>query len=224
MLRTELNKIYSRIPEGDCKGCANCCQESVGASFAEAQTIIEDIKQMPKLKRNELLERIFEYYFDIYQQRNKCPFLDGNKRCEIYDSRPLNCRLYGHWRENEYNENYTRLHAENKEIVTIINSKYGYKVDEAYASFCIPYCKDFKGKILSKEQRNELYDELIVLDSKLFIKEGFEIAYEDKGIVEHVVDSLLSKEKIFELKMKGKLNLRMKRRLIKAAKLRIGVV
>ncbi|MGB5823367.1 MAG: YkgJ family cysteine cluster protein [Proteocatella sp.] len=223
-LKSELNKIYNKVPAGDCTGCANCCQESVGASFAEAQVIFENIKKMPQLKRSKLLERIFEYYFEIYQNRKKCPFLDENKRCEIYDSRPLNCRLYGHWKEKEYNENYKRLYSENKEIKKIINEQYGYKINEDYVLFNIPYCKNFEGRLLSKHERNELYDELIVLDSKLFLKEGFEMAYEDKGIVEHIVDKLLSKEKIFDLKMKGKLSKKMKCRLIKLARLRIGAM
>lgn len=223
-LKLELNKIYSKVPKGDCAGCANCCQESVGASFAEAQMIIEDIKKMPETEKYKLLERIFEYYFEIYQLRKECPFLDADKRCGIYDSRPLNCRLYGHWDEKEYNENYKRLCIENKEIKKIIYNEYGYNVKDDYVLFHIPYCKDFKGRLLSGQERNGLYDELIVLDSKLFLKEGFEMAYEDKGIVEHIIDNLFSKEKLFELKMKGKLSTKMKYRLIELAKLRIGVI
>ena len=96
MLREELSKIYSAVPEGDCSGCGRCCHESVGASFAEAEVIYQDIKAMPAEKRNQIIDRIMDYYFDVYQIRRKCPFLSPENRCEIYASRPLNCRIYGH--------------------------------------------------------------------------------------------------------------------------------
>lgn len=224
MLKGELNKIYGKVPGGNCKGCGACCHESVGASFAEAEIILDSIKQMPEDQRCILLQKIFEYCFEIYQNRKKCPFLKEDNSCTIYEIRPLNCRVYGHWDEAEYNENYKRLNKENKEIAEIIYDKYGYKIKDDYVFFNIPYCKDFEGSVLSRRERNQLYDELIVLDSKMFVKSGIETAYEDKGIIEHIVDKLLSKEKIFELKMNGKLSKRMRCRLIKLAKLRIEAV
>jgi len=224
MLTQELSKIYKKVPEGQCIGCAICCHESVGASFAEAQVICKELKNMPEDKREALVDSLLEYYFDVYQIRRKCPFLNKENRCEIYYSRPLNCRIYGHWNIKDYNDNLKRLDVQNKEIAKILLEEYGYKVKESYLGFSIEYCNSFKGKILSQKDRNELYDELIVLDSKMFVSQGIELAYEDKGIVEHIVDKLLSKEKIFEIKMSGKLSSRMRKRLSNIAKLRIGVI
>lgn len=224
MLREELSKIYKKVPEGDCSGCGACCNESVGASFAEAEIIYEDLKSMNEKKKSELIDMILDYYFDIYQIRNKCPFLNDEKRCDIYYSRPLNCRIYGHWDRKDYNENLERLDIQNREIAQVLFQKYGYKVKESYVDFSIQYCNSFKGKILSRNSRNELYDELIVLDSKMFVSRGMKLAYEDKGIIEHIVDKLLSKEKIFEIKMRGELSSKMRKRLKHIAKLRIGVM
>lgn len=224
MLREELLKIYSAVPEGDCSGCGRCCHESVGASFAEAEVIYQDIKSMPAEKRNQIIERILDYYFDVYQIRMKCPFLSPENRCEIYDSRPLNCRIYGHWSRREYESNLDRLKSSNREISQVLLEKYGYKVKQDYLEFSIGFCTDFRGRLLSREERNELYDSLIVLDSKMFVRKGLRLAYEDKGIVEHIVDRLLSKEKIFEIKMRGELSHVMRKRLKNIAILRIGAV
>lgn len=72
-LNKQLEAIYSQILPGNCKGCANCCSESVGASFTEAANIyvylLENSLFTPDLKK-----AIMVYYLDIYQKRNKCPF------------------------------------------------------------------------------------------------------------------------------------------------------
>ncbi len=58
----------------------------------------------------------------------------------------------------------------------------------------------------------------------MFVRLGLRLAYEDKGIVEHIVDRLLSKEKIFGIKMRGELSPGMMNRLKNIAVLRIGAV
>lgn len=219
-----LNKIYKKVIPGNCSGCGNCCSESVGTSFVEAEVIFESLKNMDKVRQEAILEKLMNYYFDIYEIRHKCPFLDENKLCEIYEVRPLNCRIYGHWKKDEYNANLERLRLQNADISSVILEKYGYKVSDGYLEFYIEYCDKFKGDILSLNLRNELYDELIVLDSKYFVKNKIFSAYEDKGVVEHIIDKLFSKQKIYELKMNGKLNQKLRKRLIKLAKYRIGAM
>lgn len=217
----ELHSIYSNVPEGNCIGCGNCCHESVGASFVEADIILKKIKKMNKTKREKLIKKIFEYYFNIYETREKCPFLGFDNLCDIYDDRPLNCRIYGHWSESDYNNNYERIKTENTSLERILKNKYGYSTKMGYVDFHIPYCKNFKGNIMTKNERNILYDKMISLDSKKFVSQGITTAYEDKGIVEHIVDMLFGKEKIFNLKMKNRLTPGIKRRILEVAKLRI---
>lgn len=219
-----LKKIYERVSPGDCSGCGNCCSESVGASFVEAEVIFESLKNMDKVRQEAILEKLMNYYFDIYDVRQKCPFLDQNKLCEIYEVRPLNCRLYGHWKKDEYNANLERLKLQNADIASVISEKYGYKVSDEYLGFYIEYCNKFKGEFFPLNTRNELYDELIVLDSKYFVKNKIISAYEDKGIVEHIIDKLFSKQKIYELKVSGKLSKKLRKRLIMLAKYRIGAM
>lgn len=219
-----LNRIYEKVSAGNCSGCGECCSESVGASFVEAEVVFATIKQMDSQKRKTILKKIMEYYFDIYDIRQKCPFLNEEKLCQIYEVRPLNCRLYGHWKKSEYDANLERLKAQNLEISRLIKKKYGYNVSDDYLGFSIRYCDIFDGELFKLSKRNELYDELIVLDSKHFVKNKILTAYEDKGIVEHIVEKLFSKEKIFDLKISGGLSIKMRKRLIELAEFRIEAV
>lgn len=214
-----LKSIYEKVESGDCAGCGLCCSESVGATYTESLNIISFIKKNNIMTR-KLMDSIVDYYLDVYIKRNKCPFLDEDKKCLIYDVRPLNCRLYGHWVEKEYEANYERLLKENIEISKELEKSYDFKVPNDYLAFKIPYCKDFKGKIMKKPQRDALYDLTLKEDNTLILKNDINIEYEDMGIVEHILSYLLNKDIILNLKLKDKLNKKMRNRIKNIAWLR----
>ena len=69
---TDIQSLYLRIPGSRCKdGCFECCTNSVQFAKEEA-------------------ERAGEYKYN-----GICPFLDENKKCGVYENRPLVCRIYG---------------------------------------------------------------------------------------------------------------------------------
>ena len=69
---TEIQKLYLKIPKSHCKnGCFECCTNSV--QFAK-----------------EEMERAGDYKYN-----GVCSFLDENKKCGVYENRPLVCRIYG---------------------------------------------------------------------------------------------------------------------------------
>ena len=53
-----LSRIYEKINSGDCSGCSNCCSESVGASFVEAEVIFDAIKLMNPQKRKIIIQKM----------------------------------------------------------------------------------------------------------------------------------------------------------------------
>ena len=198
--KNELEKIYSFVPEGTCSGCGNCCFESVGASYTEAYNIYFHLTDR-KLLDDDLLRRMLEYYFDIYSKRHRCPFLDEKRQCAIYDVRPLNCRIYGHWTKNDYNYNYERLQTENKKTAKSFMENADILIDEKYIDFKIPYCESFKGEILSKDKRNILYDDIIKIDSDFIAGNGLNLDFKDKGIVEHLLCMIFSENKLEQIHM-----------------------
>lgn len=193
--RGKLDRIYAKVPGGNCSGCGKCCFESVGASYTESLNIYFHLKDHGLFKE-DLLRKMLEYYFDMYSKRHRCPFLDREGKCIVYDVRPLNCRIYGHWTKKDYNENYDRLKTENKKTAKIFREDADIVIDEKYIDFKIPYCESFQGEILSKHQRSDLYDEVIKTDSDFIAGNGLDIEFKDKGVIEHILSVLFSEDKL----------------------------
>ena len=110
----KLNDIYSTLPNGDCAGCGNCCMESVGINLIEFLNIYKYLIERDELRRASI-SRIIDYYFLELLKKNSCPFKDNNNRCLIYKVSPLNCRLFGHWKKDDYNKNLERVLKQNME-------------------------------------------------------------------------------------------------------------
>ena len=75
------SEIHAKHPDSyACKpGCAACCVAGIKVWRIEYD-FIKASRKTPSSTRND--------------GRN-CPFLDENKRCTIYDARPIVCRLWG---------------------------------------------------------------------------------------------------------------------------------
>jgi len=101
-------------------GCTDCCYALFDLSLVEAMYINLAFQQkLDEAKRGEILERAdqadrqthkLKYYIakeqkkgkdtsEILQQagsyRVRCPLLDDQGRCELYEARPVTCRIYG---------------------------------------------------------------------------------------------------------------------------------
>ncbi|WXR61308.1 YkgJ family cysteine cluster protein [Peptostreptococcaceae bacterium AGR-M142] len=202
-IRKNLNKIYEKTPSGVCSGCANCCSESVEASFAELYNIIDYIKE--KQMTREIINKILDYYVYEYDYKHKCPFLAEDKKCLIYPVRPLNCRIYGFWTSKDYEANYNRIKESNINIFEDIKLKYNYTVNKDVFNYKIDYCDEFKpmDRYLNKNERLKYFDDLIAIDFYLYEKEYID-EFLKLGIVEHFINYLFKTNKVYELKFKDK--------------------
>lgn len=110
----KLDAVYREAPGVTCGPCGDvCCRESPDMYLLEFLRIWRHLKL--ERKDEALEERIvrravrwaFLHYFsdDIY-----CPFLAGG-RCEIYEMRPLNCRLWALEDDDYYTEKAARARA-----------------------------------------------------------------------------------------------------------------
>lgn len=220
----KLNNIYDTLPKGECTGCGNCCMESVGINLIEFLNIFNYLQDKDELRKKSL-DRIMEYYFMEFMEKKSCPFKDENNRCEIYEVRPLNCRLFGHWKKEDYNKNLKDIIEKNKQYKSIMKGKYGFDISDEVVNYKIKYCEEFipENRYLSKSERLNFADNIMVLDSRLFSKGVIDIEFRDRGIVEYFIDSLLDQNMSYNIKVrisKGK-NIakrtisRLKRMLIK---------
>ncbi|OPJ55938.1 YkgJ family cysteine cluster protein [Alkalithermobacter paradoxus] len=199
----KLNKIYSTIPSGDCSGCGNCCMESVGVSYIEFLNIYNYINKNKDIKI-KVMNKILDYYFLEYIKKQPCPFKDENNRCLIYDVRPLNCRIYGHWKKEDYEKNYDKVKNDNINLSNVLSENYGIKINEKISNYKINYCYEFKPRngYMTKEERLSFSDEVMILDSILYSKGLIKFDFKDRGIVDYFIESIFYENLAMNIKIK----------------------
>lgn len=199
----KLNNIYDTLPKGECTGCGNCCMESVGINLIEFLNIFNYLQDKDELRKKSI-DRIMDYYFMEFMEKKSCPFKDENNRCEIYEVRPLNCRLFGHWKKEDYNKNLKDITEKNKQYKSIMKGKYGFDISDEVVNYKIKYCEEFipENRYLSKSERLNFADNIMVLDSRLFSKGVIDIEFRDRGIVEYFIDSLLDQNMSYNIKVR----------------------
>jgi len=92
--------MYKKITDVDLKfsGCDDCPKSCCTAEhgYPLAPLILEDFedtyKRFPILFAN--INQIFKAVFILHDGISDCQFLDENKKCKIYDSRPASCIMY----------------------------------------------------------------------------------------------------------------------------------
>ena len=199
----KLNNIYDTLPKGKCTGCGNCCMESVGINLIEFLNIYNYLQDKDELRKKSI-GRIMDYYFMEFMEKKSCPFKDENNMCLIYEVRPLNCRLFGHWKKEDYNKNLKDITEKNQQYKNIMKGKYGFDISDEVVNYKIKYCEDFvpDKEYLSKSERLGFADDLMVLDSRLFSKGVIDIEFRDRGIVEYFIDSLLHQNISYNIKVR----------------------
>ena len=202
-LINNLNEIYDTLPSGDCAGCGKCCMESVSINLIEFINILDYLNSNENIKKKSI-KKIIEYYFLEYVEKKSCPFKQKDNKCMIYPVRPLNCRLYGHWLENDYNRNLDNVNNKNKEYQKLVKEQYGFDINEQVVNYKIEYCNIFKPekRYLTKAERLEIIDKLFLLDAKIFSTNSIDIEFKDRGIVEYFIEYLLKDELAYKIKIK----------------------
>ena len=215
----KLNDIYKSLPSGDCTGCGKCCMESVGINLVEFLNIYKYLMNKENL-RKQSLSRILDYYFLEYTEKRCCPFRDENNRCLIYEVRPLNCRLFGHWKKDDYNNNLNNVTNRNIEYKEFMKNEYRFDISDEVVNFKIKYCEDFKPEndYLDKSTRLSFSDNIMSLDSRFFANEIIDIDSRDRGIVEYFIELLLNQEVAYNIKIRVSKDEKVRQRTINRLK------
>nr|UWI50539.1 YkgJ family cysteine cluster protein [Clostridioides difficile] len=218
-LFNKLNDVYESLPTGNCSGCGNCCMESVGINLIEFLNIFCYLEDRADLRRR-CISKIVDYYFEEYSKKNSCPFKDDDNRCLIYEVRPLNCRLFGHWKKEDYNKNLNNVTKKNNDYKELMKTQYGFEINDEVVNYRIDYCESFipsKG-YLNKSERLSFFDELMILDSKLYSNSVIDIDFKDRGIVEYFIESLFYRDLAYNVKIRISKEPKIKKRTINRIK------
>lgn len=113
-LKTFLQSVYNDTVnlETTCEHSLCCCNISCPSmNLCEFTQVITDLwKQLDNEGKIDIILTSLEYFFRYDFEKwgmdtliKPCMFLNkGKKICEIYENRPLNCRLYGLWPKELY--------------------------------------------------------------------------------------------------------------------------
>lgn len=165
-----LQNLYAKVGSGTCRECTACCSESVNTFYAEYLAIVQKLARSTSFEN--LVKKVFTYYATELVVAQKCPLLKENGHCAVYEVRPLPCRIFGHLSQKEYEENYEETLEANKEAVSYMKEEFNITIPKEVYEHKVPYCKNFTtSSVISLEERDELIDELFMIDS-LFLSEG----------------------------------------------------
>lgn len=167
-LRSKLNQIYNEINlETTCNCQCECCNIAMPQlNYCEYLQLMNDVwmKEDTKGKINIIktsIEYFFRYDFDKWGKESlikPCMLLTGEGKCKYYKNRPLSCRMYGLWPEDQYNARVDKFEKAYAGLLTR---------DELPLNKQCPYVKRVDSSVeLTTEVIDSLYKKLDDLDAK----------------------------------------------------------
>jgi len=119
-LKKKLDSIYENNAnlETTCEGICECCKVAMPQmNYCEfVQMLSEAWSRENKEAKIALICKSIEYFFrtefekwNIDSLIKPCMLLDENCKCKYYESRPLNCRLYGLWPDEIYERRVSKF-------------------------------------------------------------------------------------------------------------------
>lgn len=154
-LTEQLSTIYAS--QGDlatvCLRQGHCCRVACPQmNYSEALNIIDYIWQgKDAAKKKEVLMRCIKNFFSKSLIK-PCPLL-YDKTCAAYEQRPLNCRLYGMWPQDDYDVRAERL----AKVLKIEKEKIPLNTQ-------CPYVRRKNGQSLKSDDIDKMFDELNKID------------------------------------------------------------
>lgn len=189
-----LNRVYSSVPTGTCEGCTACCSESVNISFLEFSNVVQNgLLKLEPHDRAALTKRVLSYYLTEWIKPQKCPFLDDQKLCMIYEVRPLPCRLFGTATRAAYENNYRHIQVQNLKVAKWLAQNEKIMLSTAVRNKKIDFCEAFiPTETLDEDSIQELYDQLINLDGQLFFKGIIDDSFMNENLVNLTLTYLIA--------------------------------
>lgn len=167
-LLERLSAVYAKVPKGRCSGCTACCSESVSTFFVEWLQIRAYLDAAGLWA--EALNRAEDYARYELARPMKCPMLEADGRCMIYDVRPLTCRIFGHLKASDYSRNLKAVLKANQRAADEIFKHHGIQVPRSVVARSIPFCESFVSEApMSASERDELFDDLFSIDSRFLM-------------------------------------------------------
>jgi Fe-S-cluster containining protein len=170
-LSVVLNDIYTKDINLDttCNHRCECCKVAMPQIYySEFLNIVTHVwNNSEKEEKLNIICTSIEYFFRYEYEKwgmekliKPCVFLDTKGMCSIYEKRPLNCKMYGLWPEEDYNkrvDNFAKRYA-----------KYGLSREELPLHKQCPFVKRVDDSVeLTSEIIDSLYKKIDNLDKEI---------------------------------------------------------
>lgn len=196
-----LLSVYSKVPSGRCSGCTACCAESVSTFFVEWLRIRDFLVKGDHWA--DALRRAEAYAFDELARPMKCPMLEADGRCMIYEVRPLTCRIFGHLKAADYGQNLKAVLKANRRAADQILKHHGVVLPTAVVEKAIPFCESFISEApMSSGERDALFDDLFSMDSRFLMAGLLEPDQIQLGLVDWFAMVRLEPEALAEARLR----------------------
>jgi hypothetical protein len=136
--RRELQKIYTRLPQTNCRRQTRCCSLLPEMTLLEILQVFDKMGQMPPSLRMDLFKQLIHYFFVNPAKLSACPFLKGHD-CLIYPDRFFGCRAYGLWSRGYY-QDLAEHSRQTKGHFRHQWGKLGVTLPKEVFDFQVPYC------------------------------------------------------------------------------------
>lgn len=128
-----------------CKNCGNCCTDVLFLTPSEISTIKKYIKE------NKITTAKTQNIFN--EDNEECPFLNSERKCNIYEVRPFICKRFTCYDNSEEDLDYKNIQVVDM-CDTFFPKDYHKKRN---LTFFKNYLNDIKEKIYRKEKQNERF-------------------------------------------------------------------
>jgi len=169
-LRERLHNVYYSQVNLDttCQGLCDCCKVAMPQlNYCEFVQLLKEVwSNESKEGKIELICKSIEYFFrNEFEKWGKetlvkpCMLLTVDGECKYYECRPLSCRMYGLWPEDEYNGRVDKFEKAYEGLLTR---------DELPLNVQCPNVKRVDDSVeLTSKLIDFLYDELSYIDSTI---------------------------------------------------------
>jgi Fe-S-cluster containining protein len=127
-LKARLDKVYTQVNlETTCQGSCACCKVAMPQlNYCEFIQLLNKIwnKETLTYKIDTIctaIEYFFKHDFEKWGMESlvkPCMFVEEDGTCRNYSDRPLSCRLYGLWPEDEYNRRVDKFEKAYEGLLT----------------------------------------------------------------------------------------------------------
>lgn len=137
----KLEKFYKKFPKTECGMCGLCCTDSPIVQYIEFIYVYDYFETNFSLdvKIDVVKNAIREHMYGLILKDQKCPFLNSNNKCIVYQRSPISCKRWGLQSREDNQYDVSVDYERNMEYKNFYSSK-GINIPDEVINFSLPYC------------------------------------------------------------------------------------